>query len=119
MMGVNTSDFWIIDFVIDMALNLPKKIHDIFIADITHCYEAIPLDGNDNLMNAISTLILKAFRQNCSEHPRSEHKLWVQFNETKSIASSSRWASTTPSNGLWVEISEEQLINLNQWLSMM
>jgi hypothetical protein len=43
MMGVDNSNLWIINFVIDMALNLPEKIHNIFVADITHCYEAIPL----------------------------------------------------------------------------
>lgn len=68
-------------------------------------------------MNAILTLISKAYHQNHSEHPRLEQKLWVQFNKTKLTASSSRWASTTPGNGLWVEISKERLINLNQWLN--
>jgi hypothetical protein len=116
LMGVDTSNFWIIDSIIDMALNLPEKIHDIFVADITHCYEAIPLDGDDNLMNAISSLISKAFRQNHIEHPRSIHKLWVKFDEGKSVATTSRWASNTPSNGLWVELTEDRLVEIIQWL---
>lgn len=116
LMGVNTSNFWIIDSILDMALNLPNKIHDIFVADITHCYEAIPLEGEDNLMNAITALISKAFRQNRCLHPRSEQHLWVKYNEDKSIASTTRWASVPPSNGLWVEFSETRLVNLTQWL---
>lgn len=63
LMGTETSNFWIIDSVIDLALNLPHKIHDIFVADIAHCYEAIPLEGKDNMMEAISKLISCAYRQ--------------------------------------------------------
>ena len=116
LMGVDTSNFWMIDSIIDMALNLPEKIHNIFVADITHCYEAIPLEGNDNLMNAISSLISKAFRQNRSEHPRLEQKLWVKFNESKPITTTSSWASNIPGNGLWVELSEVRLVGIIQWL---
>lgn len=117
LMGTETSNFWIIDSVIDLALNLPHKIHDIFVADIAHCYEAIPLEGKDNLMEAISKLIAYAFRQKRIDHPKSEQKLWVRFDEGKRIASSTKWASQAPHCGLWVEISEERLILLNQWLS--
>ena len=48
MMGVDTGIFSIIDYVIELALNLPDKIHDIFVADIAHCYVAIQLEGSDN-----------------------------------------------------------------------
>ena len=58
----------------DLALNLPDKIHDIFVADITHCYEAIPLESRDNLMKAISKLISYAYRQKRIDHPKSEQK---------------------------------------------
>ena len=42
---VDTSIFWIVDSVIDTALNLPIEINDIFVADICRCYETIPLHG--------------------------------------------------------------------------
>ena len=48
MMGVDNGIFSIIDYVIELALNLPDKIHDIFVADIAHCYVAIQLEGSDN-----------------------------------------------------------------------
>jgi hypothetical protein len=117
LMGVETSNFWVIDSVLDFALNLPTNIYDIFVADIAHCYEAIPLEGPDNLMEAISKLISKAYRQIRINHPRSEQKLWVRFDENKMTAASTRWASHIPSSGLWVEINEERLILLNRWLS--
>ena len=48
----------------DLALNLPEKIHDIFVADIAHCYEAIPLEGSDNLMRAIRNSFHMPFARN-------------------------------------------------------
>jgi hypothetical protein len=106
-----------IDSVLDIALNLPDKVYDVFVADITHCYEAIPLEGDDNLMDAISKLISFAYQQKKIEHPRSMQSLWVRFDEGKGIASSTRWASHCPNGEIWVEISEERLVALNRWLS--
>ena len=39
----STSIFWLVNSSIEVALNLPEKIDDVFVADITRCYEAIPL----------------------------------------------------------------------------
>lgn len=117
LMGSKTSNFWIVDSVIDMTLNMPEKVHDIFVADIAHCYEAIPLEGSDNLMGAISKLISFAFQQKRIDHPKSTQRLWVRFDEDKMLASSVKWASQPPNSGLWVEIDEERLVLLNQWLS--
>lgn len=117
LMGIETKNFWMIDSVLDLALNLPERIHDVFVADIAHCYEAIPLEGDDNLMSAISKLVTYAFRQKQIDHPRSEPKLWVRFDEKKMTASSAKWASYEPKDGLWVEMSADRLIGLNRWLS--
>jgi len=40
-LGTNTSMYWGIDSVMDAMLNVPEKIHDIFVANITQCYELI------------------------------------------------------------------------------
>ena len=93
LMGTETSNFWVIDSVMDLALNLLDKIHDIFVVDIAHCFEAIPLEGIDNLMEAILKLISYAYRQKRIDHPKSEQKLWIRFDEVKMIASSTKWAS--------------------------
>ena len=68
-------------------------------------------------MEAISKLISYAFRQKRIDHPKFVQKLWIRFDEVKMIASSLKWASQAPQSGIWVEISEERLILLNQWLS--
>ena len=117
LLGIETSNFWIVDSVIDMTLNMPDKVHDIFVDDIAHCYEAIPLEGSDNLMGAIRKLISFAYRQKKIDHPKSKQKLWVRFDEHKSMATSTKWATQPPNSGLWVEIDEERLVLLNQWLS--
>jgi hypothetical protein len=51
---VDTSLYWIIDSIIDKTLNLPAAMSDIFVADISRCYETIPLEGPDNLLDAIT-----------------------------------------------------------------
>ena len=117
ILGIRTKNFWMIDSVLDIALNLPDKVYDIFVADIAHCYEAIPLEGDDNLMDAISKLISFAFQQKRIDHPRSKQSLWVRFDERKMSASSTRWASHCPDGEIWVEITEERLVSLNRWLS--
>jgi hypothetical protein len=60
---VNTSLYWIIDSIMDAILNFPEKIHDIFVVDITRCYESIPLQGSDNLIQAVTFIINLAFKQ--------------------------------------------------------
>ena len=117
LMGTTTKNFWIIDSVIDLALNLPEKLHDVFVADITHCYEAIPLKGCDNLMGAISNLTKIAYQQRRIDHPRFVQNLWVRFDERKMTAVTARWASHNPCGEVWVEITEERMVGLNTWLS--
>lgn len=68
-------------------------------------------------MAAISKLISFAFQQKRIEHPRSEQNLWVRYDEGKMISTTARWASHSPNGGIWVELSEERLVCLNQWLS--
>ena len=74
---VDTSMFWLIDSAIDMTLNFLDRIFDIFVADITRCYESIPLQGKDNLLEAIQFIINKAFRQQKRLHPKSNILMWV------------------------------------------
>ena len=42
---IGISIFWIVDSVIDIALNLPIKINNIFVVDICRYYETILLHG--------------------------------------------------------------------------
>jgi hypothetical protein len=53
-LNIDTSIFWIIDSVIDATLSIPTQIFDIFVVDISRCYEIIPLKGPNNLLDALT-----------------------------------------------------------------
>ena len=112
---VDTSIFWIVDSVIDTALNLPTKINDIFVADICRCYETIPLHGQDNIMTAIQFLTGLAYKQAASAHPRAITSIWVRITSDGSPASA-KWATHQPQYGSWVQLSQNRLIKLHTWL---
>lgn len=59
----DTSIFWMIDSVLQVTLKLPHAIHDIFVADITKCFESIPLSGPDNLLDAVTFMIKIGYRE--------------------------------------------------------
>jgi hypothetical protein len=112
---VNTSLYWIIDSIIDTTLNLPGSISDIFVADIFGCYETIPLQGPDNLLEAISFVSAIAFKQAGLAHPRAATSLWVRISHDGTPATA-RWATSCPSNSIWVELTFERLLSLHKWL---
>ena len=62
---VDTSIYWIINFINDFCLNLPQHVHNIYVADITRCFETIPINGQDTLFEAmefITSLGIKNFK---------------------------------------------------------
>jgi len=111
----HTSMFWMINSSIEAALNLPEQIYDIFVADITRCYESIPLHGQDNLVDAIAHILQLGFRQAKSEHPLSDPKIWIRTdNEGKAVKAI--WSNKAPTYGSWFPLTEKQLIELHRWL---
>ena len=88
---------------------------DIYIADITRCYESIPLDGPDNLLDAITFITKAAYSQIASKHPRSVVSLWVWVARDGSPATT-KWATNSPTSGIWFPLSIERLFNLQSWL---
>jgi hypothetical protein len=114
-MQVDTSFYSIIDSVLDATLNLPEKIHDILVADITRCYESIPLQGPDNLLLAVSFIIKLAFKQAATLHPRAVTQLWVRI-DINGIPCNAKWASSRPSAANWFPISSTRLLSMHDWL---
>jgi hypothetical protein len=112
---INTNMFWIVDSIIDSTLNFPEKIHNVFVADITRCYESIPLQGPDNLLDAITFIITIAYKQAALEYPKASTQLWVRLNQdgTPILA---KWATSHPSYGSWLALSLESLLHLHEWL---
>jgi hypothetical protein len=112
---VNTSLYWIVDSVIDTTLNLPERLSNIFVADITRCYETIPLHGPDNLLEAISFISSKAFIHAGLSHPRATTNLWIRVSQEGTPATA-KWATTRPRYGSWTELTLDRLILLHKWL---
>jgi hypothetical protein len=111
----NTSSFWIIDSVMDVTLNLPGQLHDIYVADITKYYESIPLDGQDNLLDAMKFMLRIGFKEASSLHPKTENSLWVKINN-EGITIAARWSTTIPKSSNWILMPQEHLILLHAWL---
>jgi hypothetical protein len=112
---INTSLFWIVDSVIDATLNFPKAMNDIFVADITRCYELIPLHGEHNLLDAVTYIINTAFRHAAQDHPKSTTQLWVRFN-ADGTPTTTKWGTKEPGFGSWMALSAKRLLDLHCWL---
>ena len=67
-------------------------MHDIYVADISHCYETIPLSGIDNLLQAISFIVTIAYKQASLLHSRAQTNLWVHLAPNGSPAFA-KWAT--------------------------
>ena len=112
---VDTSLYWLVNSIIDTTLNLPSSMHDIYVADISRCYETIPLTGADNLYDAIVFIVNIAYKQASLLHPGTLTNLWVRVSRdgTPAVA---RWATRSPGYGRWIELPATRLLALHQWL---
>ena len=68
---IDASLYWIVNSIFDTTLNLPTSIHNIFVANISSYYETIPLEGSDNLFQAISFIVSIAYKQASLLHLRA------------------------------------------------
>ncbi|KAG0568196.1 hypothetical protein KC19_6G001700 [Ceratodon purpureus] len=114
-LGTDTSSFWIVDSVIHVTLNLPPTMHDVYVADITKCYESIPLTGQDNLLEALQFMIRTGFQEAARLHTKAETILWVKFAQDNTPMTA-RWGTTQPKSGRWIPMSQTRLISLHSWL---
>ena len=114
-LNVNTSLFWIVNSSIEVALNLPNQITDIFVGDITRCYESIPLTGPDNLLEAIAFVIKLGFKQAKSHHPRATPSVWIRVND-EGRPVHAQWATSRPAYGECFSLSADRLIEIHGWL---
>ena len=98
-----------------MALNMPNKMNDLFVADITRCYESIPLTGPDNLLDAVAFVIKTGYKHVKAGHPRSTPVIWIRVND-EGQAAHAQWASSRPAYGECFSLSAERLIEIHRWL---
>jgi hypothetical protein len=111
---VNTSLYWIVDSALQVTLNLPPRISDVYVADVTQCYESIPLQGEDNLVNALSFILTKGYKEAATEHCKAKNRLWIRIaaNGTPGAA---KWGTSQP-KGVWFEMPIQRLLVLHEWL---
>jgi hypothetical protein len=112
---VHTSLYWLVNSAIEVALNMPQQISDIYVADIRRCYESIPLEGDDNLHDAMTHLIKRGFAQQKKHLPRSSPLIWVRVN-AEGEAAKAIWATSAPQYGSWFFVDANRLIQLHGWL---
>ena len=116
-MQVQTSLYWIIDFVMDATINLPREIQDVFEADITRCYETIPLIGADNLLMAISFICKLAYKQAAAAHLGASTSMWVRVDQA-GVPAVARWATVKPTSANWFPIDCNRLLQMHEWLML-
>jgi len=103
---VETSLFWLVNSTVEVALNLPTKIIDIYVVDITRCYESIPLEGKDNLHDAVAHLIETGYKQEQNRHPKAIVAIWILFNDSGQAAKAI-WSTSAPAYGTWVPFDKD------------
>jgi hypothetical protein len=111
----DTSTFWMVDSIMQVILNLPSKIHDIYVADITRCFESIPLTGDDNLPDALAFMLRIGFREAALMHPKADTLLWIKL-DNRGVPTQARWAISQPSSGNWFPMPFDRLCALHTWL---
>ena len=115
-LGIDTSMYWIIDSITDFTLNIPEVINNIYVADITRCFESIPISGKDTLYDAMEFITQIGISNMKRKHPKSEQVLWVKIND-KGITTKALWASTCPKNGEWFQIPIPKFLQIHKWLT--
>ena len=115
-LGINTSVYWVIDSINDFTLNIPETINNIYVADITRCFESIPISGKDTLYEAMEFITQIGISNLKRKHPRSETLLWIKINE-KGITTKAVWASTCPRYGDWFPITIPKFLQIHKWVT--
>jgi len=98
---------------------MPKNVSNIFVVDITQCYENILIQGEHNSSDVITFFINNVYSQYYEQHNKSKHLLWIKIylNKINNVPSNTiGWASTQPKYGDWISLSKERFIKLNIWL---
>ena len=99
----------------EATLNFPDSMKDIFVADITRCYESIPLEGDDNLLETIKYVTKQAYKHTGHEHSRVVTNLWVRLSQD-GTPTAAKWATTMPENSNWFQIPLHRITDLHAWL---
>ena len=112
----DTSLYWIIGSIIDFTLNVPDKINNIYVADITRCFESTPVLGQDTLYEAIEFITSLGVSNMKRKFPKYEQLLKVKIND-KGITLRAIWAPSAPRHGNWLSLTITKFLMLHKWLT--
>lgn len=79
-----TSFCWMIELLYEFIMNMPDTIWAMYIVDITQCYKKIPLEGFNNLHEALDFATQKGFAQHNGSS--CQHSIWVHINTGSGLA---------------------------------
>jgi hypothetical protein len=115
-----TSVFPPVRSMYDVLLNLPETIHTIYCADITKCYEAIPVDDSPNSLQTVVRWLFKTTFAHIRTTSGTVPVMWVKWDRTAGIPLTVRWgsASKMPQSKLhtWFCMDLERLCAAICWL---
>ena len=92
--------YWIIDSITNFILNIPTMINNVYVVDITRCFQSKPIAGNDILYDAMEFIADLGVTNLRRKHPRSEQLLWIIIND-KVVTTKALWTSICPKYGEW------------------
>lgn len=95
-------------------MNLPTQIMAIYIANITQCYERIPLEGRDNLHEALGFIVWKGFLQH--NGTTKNHSIWVHINMESGLADRAKWDKKRLGSTCWIEMSYKSIMQIQSWM---
>lgn len=101
----------------EFILNLSTHISSLFVADITRCYETIPLNGDDSLPMAITHIMKIAYTYHNAAQ-RNHKALWVYINLTTGMIDSAHWSRYAPGSSCWIEFDLNRCLQLQNWIML-
>lgn len=103
-----------IESLYEFIMNMPEDIRAIYTADITQCYERIPLEGCDNLHEALEFVTHKGFSHH--NDASQKHSIWVHINTESGLADHAKWDKKVPNSSCWIEMTYDWVMTLQSWL---
>jgi hypothetical protein len=87
----------------------------VYVADVTQCYKSIPLCGNDNLLDALTFILTRGFREAKLLHRKANSRLWIRIS-SDGTPGAAKWSTIQPKSGCWFDMPLHRLLALHEWL---
>ncbi|EFJ12422.1 hypothetical protein SELMODRAFT_425444 [Selaginella moellendorffii] len=108
LLRTETNCFWTLSSMAEFSINLPERVYCAFSGDISRCYEAIPLNGPDGLINVLTKLINRAWQL-------KRKKRQVLFLHNRNGKFSAQWKLASARTKTAIRVDADTLILWNTW----